>query len=273
MKKLIPAIALLLVSAVLMGTSTFAWFSMNKTVTASSMSITATSNSPYLVISETESGTYDTDAAAMVLAPVADTALKLVTPLNVASNVDYYATLSDRTAGEAEVDAGDPNTHLTTPSKFTNAASVLWGTTSSDNPAQVQASNVTDLVGGTGFSNGTLANYVQTSELWFKILPGNVNGTNLKCTKVTFTDGTNSIAASGRVLLVSETGKYQLFKLVDGDVVAAETGSDSALLAEVTTTAAKITAYFYFDGTDAAAYTNNATDLTAVSAAFTFAID
>ena len=32
MKKLIPAICLLLVSAVMLGTSTFAWFSMNATV-------------------------------------------------------------------------------------------------------------------------------------------------------------------------------------------------------------------------------------------------
>ena len=50
-KKLIPAFCLLLVSAVLMGTSTYAWFSMNKTVTATGMKITAKSDSVYLVIS------------------------------------------------------------------------------------------------------------------------------------------------------------------------------------------------------------------------------
>ena len=40
-RKLIPAFAMLLVSAVLMSTASFAWFSMNQTVTASGMSITA----------------------------------------------------------------------------------------------------------------------------------------------------------------------------------------------------------------------------------------
>ncbi len=40
-KKLIPALCMLLISAVLMGTSTYAWFSMNKTVTATGMQVKA----------------------------------------------------------------------------------------------------------------------------------------------------------------------------------------------------------------------------------------
>ena len=263
-KVIIPALGMLLLSTAASITGTVAWFSANNTVTASGMNIQATSGSAYLVISEEESGTYDTDAAAMILAPASGTALKLVTPLNVASNVNYYATQSDASAEPAVT---------TTPSKFTNAASVLWGTANSSDPSLVQASNVPMLVGGTGFDNGTVANYVQSSELWFKILPGNVNSTNLRCSQVTFSAGTNSIAASGRALIVSETGKYQLFKLVNGNVVSAELGSDSALLAEVTTTAQKLTCFFYFDGTDDAAYTNNATDLTGVTANFTFRVD
>ena len=263
-KVIIPALGMLLLSTAASVTGTVAWFSANNQVTASGMSIQATSGSAYLVISETESGTYDTAADAMVLDPAANTALKLVTPLNVASNVAYYATQANASAEPAVT---------TTPSKFTNAASILWGTANSSNPAEYQGSNVPMLVGGTGFDNGSLADYVQTSELWFKILPGNVNSTNLRCSKVTFSDGTNSIAASGRALIVSETGKYQLFKLVDGEVTTAETGSDSALLAEVSTTAAKLTCFFYFDGTDSSAYTNNATDLSGVTANFTFRVD
>lgn len=49
-KKLIPAFCMLLISAVLMGTSTYAWFSMNKTVHATGMQVTAKSNSEYLLI-------------------------------------------------------------------------------------------------------------------------------------------------------------------------------------------------------------------------------
>lgn len=40
-KKIIPALAMLLISAVLMSTASFAWFSMNDTVTATGMTVTA----------------------------------------------------------------------------------------------------------------------------------------------------------------------------------------------------------------------------------------
>lgn len=52
MKKLIPAICLLLISAVLLGTSTYAWFSMNTKVEATGMKVQATS-AKNLVISNT----------------------------------------------------------------------------------------------------------------------------------------------------------------------------------------------------------------------------
>lgn len=44
MKKLIPALCMLLVAAALLGTSTFAWFSMSQEVTAGSMQIKATTD-------------------------------------------------------------------------------------------------------------------------------------------------------------------------------------------------------------------------------------
>ena len=52
MKKLIPALCMLLVAAALLGTSTYAWFSMNETVTASGMSVTANTDNAYLIIKD-----------------------------------------------------------------------------------------------------------------------------------------------------------------------------------------------------------------------------
>jgi len=58
-KKLVPAIALLLVSAVLLGTSTFAWFSMNKVVTVSGMSVkTSVSSNLFIANDEDNNQTY-----------------------------------------------------------------------------------------------------------------------------------------------------------------------------------------------------------------------
>ena len=52
MKKIIPSICMLLVTAVLMGTSTYAWFSMNRKVEVNGMKVTA-STSANLVITDT----------------------------------------------------------------------------------------------------------------------------------------------------------------------------------------------------------------------------
>ena len=49
MKKLIPALCLLLISAILMGTSTYAWFSMNTTVTATGMKVQAKAEGGLLI--------------------------------------------------------------------------------------------------------------------------------------------------------------------------------------------------------------------------------
>ena len=232
-KRLIPALCMLLVSAVLMGTSTFAWFSMNREVSASNLSITAKADNPYLLISTTQGGTFTKNADKVVAAEE----LKLVTPTNL---------------------TGDP--------KFSDADSVTWGTATSTDPAQVQAEN--DL---TAVTAADLDKYVLTDERWFKVEENTSNGTNLKLTKATFTTGTNHIATSGRVLLVSETGKYQLVKVVNGEVTATE--GDAQLLETVTTNPQKVTIFFYFDGKDDAAFTENATDLSAINAAFTFNID
>ncbi len=57
LKKLIPAFALLLISAVVLSTASFAWFSMNTKVTAGTMTVHATA-SKNLLISGTQNGDY-----------------------------------------------------------------------------------------------------------------------------------------------------------------------------------------------------------------------
>ena len=59
-KKLLPALGMLLLSACMMVTSTFAWFAMNETVTATGMSVTAKGDQVYLqIINPNQSGTGD----------------------------------------------------------------------------------------------------------------------------------------------------------------------------------------------------------------------
>ena len=116
--------------------------------------------------------------------------------------------------------------------------------------------------------------YADTPQaLVVKVIDDGANGTNLRTQSVTFDTGTNTIAASGRLLLVNGTN-YQLFKMVNGEVTTPETGSSASLIASMTAgTSYTIDVFFYFDGTDASAYTNNATDLTAVTADIILEID
>ncbi len=53
-RKLIPAIAMLLISAVMMSTATFAWFSTNSQVSANSLIVSAKADTTFLVIGNTE---------------------------------------------------------------------------------------------------------------------------------------------------------------------------------------------------------------------------
>lgn len=59
-KKLIPAFCAMLLSACMLGTTTYAWFSVNKTVTATGLSVTAQANTQYFVISNTTTFTSNT---------------------------------------------------------------------------------------------------------------------------------------------------------------------------------------------------------------------
>lgn len=55
-KKLIPAFCAMLVSAAMLGTSTYAWFSVNKKVEANNMSVTAVANTQYFVVLNSVAG-------------------------------------------------------------------------------------------------------------------------------------------------------------------------------------------------------------------------
>lgn len=105
-KKLIPAFCMLMVSAVLLGTSTYAWFSMNTIVNATGMNVKATSDTKYFVISTVENDIKNSTTAQTTaqfsgvsssVAPVAYTATAITAKDNttVAAEKWYTATSND----------------------------------------------------------------------------------------------------------------------------------------------------------------------------------
>lgn len=92
MRKLIPAIIMLLISAILVTTASYAWFSMNTTVSATSMQIEAVAEDGLLIINE-----LDTDTAAnwKVSTDASYGNLVLLTPTSSANMSDWYHNKSD----------------------------------------------------------------------------------------------------------------------------------------------------------------------------------
>ncbi len=103
-RRLIPAFAMLLVSAVLMSTASFAWFSMNEEVTATGISVTAQAPSSSLLISQSQNTGYvstivlrnENTSLTGDIVPAAD--------LNNDGTISFYKL---NIAGEALVDGDD----------------------------------------------------------------------------------------------------------------------------------------------------------------------
>lgn len=97
LKKLIPALCMLLVSAVLLGTTTYAWFSMNTSVAANNLGVTARSNASYLLIDKKDNAETKTDSKTEVTE--SDSTAKVYP-------VAYYATTTaDTTIGSVKLSA------------------------------------------------------------------------------------------------------------------------------------------------------------------------
>ena len=106
MKKLIPAFALLLVSAVLMSTASFAWFSMNRTVTATNLQVKAVASSSLVIAQNLKVGALTTTAystaAAELIPATRDTTVGATTNLKYNTNPEVVDAHSGWKTGETD---------------------------------------------------------------------------------------------------------------------------------------------------------------------------
>lgn len=274
--KLLSAVGMLTVSAAMLVSSTFAWFSMNKRVTAQTMSISAKSADPIIEISANGS--------------------TFANALTTGSNW----TLPDTT---------DVKLKLVTPTAISNANAVSWGWASSTDHADAQKNKATTAVSLSAATSPAATEnnraaylgdandlYVLTQKLTIRNVSADVAATNLVIDTVNIDKGSNTIGNAVRVLFVSG-GKYAIYEPgASGTAAAASTpqwldstnamttGTNGPIVAATlaakgtgTTPAAgssvDVDVYVFFDGTDDDAYTDLATDLSQVSIDFAFSID
>ena len=219
-KQLLAAIAMTIVAIIAVTGSTFAWFATNTRVSASQMSVTATSADPFLHIKRSTDA--DTEYTTVLTFNSTDdpdvtlTDLKLVAPTTIGATPTWYTALS-----------GNPD-------QAVDALSATTQTTVTDGDSEYMIKK------GLTIKNSST-----------------VNAENLEASAtITIGTGTNiKMNAAARVLIVTETGAYALFNS-DGTLITSAPATASNAILTTTLTAGStlgINVYVYFDGTDTTA--------------------
>ena len=108
MRKLLPAIAMLLVSAVMMSTASFAWFTMNSEVQATGMQVTAIAPASLWIKNDDDTAWVSTTT----LKTENTEAETLFTPSKVATNTELEAwtfeQLTSASSAKVDIDGNAP---------------------------------------------------------------------------------------------------------------------------------------------------------------------
>jgi len=98
MRKMIPAVIMLLISAMLVGTSTYAWFSMNRTVTVTGMKVTAKGTDNVMIANADTVETYigdsnpSTDPESLYAYSIDQTRTGNLKPASTINGTNYFYT-------------------------------------------------------------------------------------------------------------------------------------------------------------------------------------
>lgn len=219
-RKLIPALCMLLVSALFVGTSTYAWFSMNTSVSATNMQVTAKSDNIYLQISQNGKNTYDKTAASTVDAST------VIYPVD-------YKTLA--------------------------AGAVTWGNAASDDPGQVKYTERTALkaIADENIGKYVLTQKFDIKVADAQATAANLTLSEVSVTGNSIMKEALRVVVvsdTGAVVWANDGAKENNVALPGAGKV---TAADGNLAATVSNTPTTVTVYVYFSGNDDTCYTNN----------------
>lgn len=220
-RKLIPALVMLLVSAMMLSTASYAWFASNNTVKANNLQVKVKSNAKFLVISDAADGTYGPSV-----------------------------TMADENAAnQKEVEL----VHA----KIADEKTVTWyvGDSTSATSPNAGALDSEDIIADITDNYALMTTYyVKMSDVSTGAL------SNLKISGVTVT-GASNLKDALRVLAVvkvNETDTVLAAQIWDVGAGALTADSATVLLDSVAlNTVYAVELYLYYDGEDEVAYTDN----------------
>ena len=248
-KQLLAAVAMVIVAAIAVTSSTFAWFAANTTVTAAGMSVTAKSDSSFMLI---KAGT-QTAAAVRTGAATTDNA----TTATAALFPSAHTTAAGVGYGIDEIE-DDDTTNMTD-----------WYYKTINNPAYATAAAATAASASATESDpqdiaiAAFGNYVLANEFTIALADGSNDVENLKV-------GTCTITTAGdqavKVLVATDYASEEFGG--SGTVVLRNTD-----LTDGTTDKETVRIYIYWDGNDTDVYTNGIADLQSTAVTVTFVGD
>ncbi len=240
-RKLIPAVAMLMTSAVMMSTASYAWFSMNKTVTAGDMEIKATADANLYI-------------AKGVKTEIADLTATAVTDLGVSK--DAIAPV-DMAGASGTVTVQIPATYSTNPDVDNAGTADTWtkiGSLSATEATNEGDKNIDDYCAVAYVTIGRKATVPST----YTLKPS--------CT-VTLSEKSELNKALRVGMIINNT------YIESADMNTAE-GTVEFTLTEVTglsdNEVYSACLMFWFEGEDSDCYINNAISLSANTAAWSF---
>lgn len=226
-KKLIPALCMLLVSAVMLGSTTFAWFSMNNTVTATGMEVAAKSDELFLAIKY--GSTYD-KTHSETTATSGTTTKKELLPVDHGTVVGGTGTHTD----------------ITSAADMTDNTKWYYAYSEKNTVSSAKANTAKQV------STGNLGNYIASETFTVGVYQnsGASKFANLNVTSVVIPENKGLVlvlVCGDNVITFTESGNT-----LTGKILTGATGTESAI----------VTAYYYIDGTNENVYSDNAVNIT-----------
>lgn len=246
-RKLIPAVCMLLLAAVMAGTSTFAWFSMNTTVTAGTMAVSATAPTNLRICATNSdkdsdwSGALSLSASLNTMVPVScDNTNSALAFYKVKANGDKIEYNTGAYKEDTTFEAATAGTDYYTTSFYIKAV----GADASD----LKLSTITLSAGGTKELDKALRVMAVCGENKFIYEPVAGAAATYKAVKSLNTEK----PVLGENIIVSN--------------------ADSVLADTVTKTAVQVTIYIWYEGQDPACKSANTVDMAGTTFSLSFTV-
>ncbi|MBQ9870669.1 MAG: hypothetical protein IJM27_01945 [Eubacterium sp.] len=281
-KKIASALAMLMLSAAMLGTSTYAWFTMNKEVSVTNMQVRALAEDGLLVNEVAGPGnTWDEEATA---AQTASSKLSMLHPASTADGTTWYHAASTKYNNAADAGSGSVSTNLVngtyeTIGTLTPITAMSTSAATAGTQAAFSTMGATETSAAGYYVHYTY--YLKTSAQSTLTLDGTNMYVNIKSVTATINDGSTAASANLDKSLrvgIKLNSEFYIYAPVTGYdasyYVAAGTTetvpkagnvvtkTDLASLPAVTADGTPVEVYLWYEGEDENCQSANATDAT-----------